>query len=200
MSIWYPRFPLRHLPAMLRMAMLGAVLAGIYGAVHDQISYSISPEYFTKLKFHQFASWDFGWPPRLFAALVGFLASWWVGLIGGWILARVGLAELAEVSPRHHFIRAFALAAGIAAICGVLGVQCGLAMSRRANLAGWQEWQSRLELEDLPAFIVVAYLHWASYLGAALGLFSAVIYVKRARATLPVAQELGAVHQRPDDV
>ena len=48
---------------MLGIAALGAVLAGCYGALHDQISYTISPEYFTKVKFEQFRYADFGWPP-----------------------------------------------------------------------------------------------------------------------------------------
>ena len=46
MNIFYPVIPHRRLPAMLGIAALGAVLAGCYGALHDQISYTISPEYF----------------------------------------------------------------------------------------------------------------------------------------------------------
>jgi hypothetical protein len=63
MNLLYPRFPANRLPAMTRIALLGAVVAGGYGAAHDQASYAISPEYFTKLKFRQFAYADFGWPP-----------------------------------------------------------------------------------------------------------------------------------------
>jgi hypothetical protein len=69
---------------MFGISLLGAVIAGLYGAVHDQISYSISPEYFTKMKFEQFSYADFGFPPRVCASEVGFLATWWVGLFAGW--------------------------------------------------------------------------------------------------------------------
>ena len=79
---------------MARMALLGAAIAGPYGALHDQISYIISPEYFTKMKFRQFSYADFGWPDRVFAAEVGFLATSWVGLFGGWFVARAGLAGM----------------------------------------------------------------------------------------------------------
>ena len=65
MDILYPRIKLARLPAMIRISLLGAVLAGIYGAVHDQISYTISDEYFTKLKFPQFWYANFGFPPRV---------------------------------------------------------------------------------------------------------------------------------------
>ena len=107
MTFWYPNFPPRQLPTIIRIAAVSALVTGIYGALHDQVSYSIAPEYFTKLKFKQFHWADLSWPPRVFAALVGFLATWWVGLIGGWLLARYGLAELAELSPRRYFARAF---------------------------------------------------------------------------------------------
>ncbi len=49
MDLLYPRIQLARLPAMLRVSLLGAVLAGIYGAIHDQVSFTVSPEYFTKL-------------------------------------------------------------------------------------------------------------------------------------------------------
>ena len=39
---------------MLGVAAVGSVLAGVYGIFHDQVTYAISPEYFTKLKFDQF--------------------------------------------------------------------------------------------------------------------------------------------------
>ena len=71
---------------MLGYALMGALIAGLYGVVHDQITYSMSPEYFTRVKFFQFHYADFGLPPRSFVAEIGFLATWWVGLIAGWFL------------------------------------------------------------------------------------------------------------------
>ncbi len=52
----------------------------LFGALHDQISYTVSPEYFTRFKFIQFGLLDPGLPERLRAAEVGWLASWWMGL------------------------------------------------------------------------------------------------------------------------
>ncbi len=78
MNIFYPTMPAKRWSALLCMAGFGALAGGLYGAVHDQISFSISREYFTRMKFIQFAWADFGWPERLFAAEVGFLATWWM--------------------------------------------------------------------------------------------------------------------------
>ena len=72
MNILYPKIGLALLPAMLRYAVVGAILAGVYGALHDEVTYSISSEYFTRLKFSQFHYANCGLPERLFVAEIGF--------------------------------------------------------------------------------------------------------------------------------
>ena len=60
---------------MLGYAVVGALIAGVYGVFHDQITYSISPEYFTRLKFLQFHYADFGFPARVPESPNGSLVS-----------------------------------------------------------------------------------------------------------------------------
>ena len=178
MNIWYPRLPAKRWRAIVRITLLGAIVAGSYGALHDQISFTISPEYFTKMKFLQFAYADFGWPQRVFAAEVGFLGTWWAGLVAGWVLARAGLAELTESTKRNHVVPAFAIVIGVGATTGLIGALLGVA-AITGDLSGWAKWKSALSLKDLPEFIIVAYLHAAGYLGGLLGLLIAVVYVRR---------------------
>ncbi|HEY5314931.1 MAG TPA: hypothetical protein VIK18_20530 [Pirellulales bacterium] len=184
MNVWYPEIPLRRLPALVAITAMGALFAGLYGAIHDQISYSISQEYFTKLKFYQFAYANFGWPPRLFAAEVGFLATWWVGLIGGWLLARIGLATLWTGGKPACILRAFALAAAIAVTVGALGVLVAAIRIKLQGVDPWEEWQTALRLRDPQDFVIVAYLHAASYLGGLLRLLCAAVYVRKKRCDL----------------
>jgi hypothetical protein len=186
MSIWVPSIPRRRLPALIRVTLLSALFAGGYGAVHDQVSYTISSEYFTRFKFRQFADADFGWPARVFVGEVGFLATWWVGLIGGWILARMGLAELSERSPWYFTARTWAIAGAVAILCGGLGGLLGVAHAQ-GDLSSWREWQETLELENLSGFVIVAYLHWGSYLGGLLGIILASVYVEKTVAA-PVSE------------
>ncbi|MEH2503559.1 hypothetical protein V1290_002370 [Bradyrhizobium sp. AZCC 1578] len=54
--------------------------AALFGMIHDQISYSVSPEYYTKFKFIQFRVIDLHVPDRIRFAIVGFRASWWMGI------------------------------------------------------------------------------------------------------------------------
>ena len=74
---------------MIGIAGIGALIAGLYGIVHDQVTFTLSADYFYRLKFVQFRFADFGLPVRVFVGIIGFLATWWVGLIAGWLLARV---------------------------------------------------------------------------------------------------------------
>jgi hypothetical protein len=165
--------------AAARLAALGAVGAAAYGALHDQVSYAVSHEYFTKMKFAQFAWADVGLPPRAFASEIGALASWWVGAIAGWSLGRVGFADPAT-TPRAEVVRAFAVVLAAALVGGAVGAALGVGASR--DVSGWREWTRSLWLADTPAFVVVAHLHWGSYVGGALGLVLAVTDARRRRS------------------
>lgn len=74
---------------LIWIIILGSLIAGVYGIIHDQISYSVSEEYFTKFKFIQFGIQNL--PNRIGAGIVGFLATWWVGFPIAMILGLLGL-------------------------------------------------------------------------------------------------------------
>ena len=155
----------------------GAILAGLYGIIHDQLTYSISPEYFTRLKFAQFHYADFGVPARVFVAEIGFLATWWVGLFAGWFIARVSVPACSRPQAFRccacGFLIVFACALGAAILGYVLGLFHG------SDYSTWQSMASALRIVDLPSFVRVAYIHNASYLGGLIGLILAIIYVRK---------------------
>ncbi len=66
------------------------LLSGVYGALHNQISFTVSPEYFTKFKFDQFQISPHFYD-RFGTAIVGSQASWWMGLIIGVFLIPAGM-------------------------------------------------------------------------------------------------------------
>lgn len=165
---------------MLLLGLIGALIAGIYGALHDQVSYSISPEYFTRLKFKQFHWADRGWTPRVFASVVGFLATWWVGMFAGWFMSRAGLDELPRTIRRRVTAQGFGIVLMATVVFGVLGGMIGYFASR-GELSSWDGWQERLALRDVPAFVIVAWIHGAGYAGALVGLVGALVYVRTRR-------------------
>ncbi len=162
---------------MLGMAIVGALVAGGYGILHDQVTFSISPEYFTKMKFEQFAAADFGLPTRVFVSEIGFLATWWVGLIAAWFLARIAVPVWPGRIAWQKVFAAFSIILTIAFISAVIGWWLGGSDSGKSRF--WQEMCASMEIRDVPAFVRVGYIHYASYIGGLIGLITAVFSLNR---------------------
>ena len=81
---------MKKLAVYFLIVLLAVLAAGLYGVLHNQISYTISPECFTKFKFWQFHLNDSTLPERIRASLVGFLAAWWMGIPMGLVSGAAG--------------------------------------------------------------------------------------------------------------
>jgi hypothetical protein len=184
MNILYPKLRRSWLPAMIGYAVLGSALAGVHGILHDQITYSISPEYFTRLKFQQFHYADLGLPIRVLVAEVGFLATWWVGFFAAWFIARITVPAFPPAIAFRHTLRGF-LFVLLFALAGSL-VGYGLGLLHSPNYAAWGDLTSTLGVEDLPSFVRVAYIHNASYFGGLIGLVVAILYVRKLKKPNPI--------------
>lgn len=46
--------------SFLLIIFVSPFIAGLYGVLHDQLTYTIAPEYYTKFKFYQFGLWEEG--------------------------------------------------------------------------------------------------------------------------------------------
>ena len=180
-NIFFPTFNLRFLPQMLGIAFLGAIIAGVYGILHDQITYSISHEYFTKLKFNQFHVANFGFPPRVFVSEVGFLATWWVGLFSGWFLARIAVPVWPGKVALRKCLAGFAIIFSTAFTAGCIGLFLGV--HHTSDYSYWQELTSTLDIKDIPAFVCVGYIHNSGYIGGLIGLLLAIVFLLRLRKT-----------------
>lgn len=156
------------------------MVAGCFGMVHDQITYTISPEYFTRMKFDQFRAADFGLSPRVFVAEIGFLATWWVGLIGAWFLARIATRKFRD--PAKAVLLALVFVMGSAAAFGSSGYFWGILFSE--SIRGWEEAIQALGVKDAPSFQRVAGIHVGSYLGAFVGWIFAMIRFAMARGSV----------------
>lgn len=153
------------------LALAGTLIAGTFGILHDQITYTISPEYFTRMKFDQFKVWDMGFPRRVFVAEIGFLATWWVGLIGSWFLARIAVRKF--ISPQRSVLLALVFVMAVAAGFGISGYFWGNLFAESSP--GWEEGLRSMKVVDATAFNRVAGIHLGSYLGAFVGWILAMV-------------------------
>ena len=150
---------------MFGMALLGSIIAGIYGILHDQVTYSIGPEYFTKLKFKQFHYADFGLGDRVFASCIGFLATWWVGFIIGWFLSRRLIPNQDRATAYRGILKGFAIVFASGLLAGGIGYLYGTSIELNGPHSLWQPVFERFQINDPAGFVRVAYIHNASYLG-----------------------------------
>ena len=160
-------------PVLIAFACL---LGGVYGALHDQISYTAAPGYFHEFKFLQFRLPPDAWT-RAGASWIGVLASWWMGLI----LAVPIFGAALFVKGDSAFIRAF-LTATLIVVSTTLVIGLGaLAMAYMTfspeNLPWWMDGR---QVSNPVAFARAGQMHNFSYLGGLIGTGLGVIWVIRA--------------------
>ncbi|PQO35673.1 hypothetical protein C5Y96_08420 [Blastopirellula marina] len=173
-----PRIRIEQVPIMICLTVAGAVLAGMYGVLHDLVTFSISPEYFTKLKFDQFRYADFGFGDQVFAGTIGFLASWWVGGLAAWFLARRLVPQQPAGRAVRQVLQGFLCVFVLTLLCGGIAYFAGIARGPNADYSNWAHMIQVLDIQDEWSFIRVAYIHSGSYMGGLLGLLSALIIIR----------------------
>ncbi|MEO6303002.1 MAG: hypothetical protein ABIP51_07500 [Bacteroidia bacterium] len=151
------------------------LIAGLYGIVHDQITYSISEEYYTKFKFFQFKLAYLGneaiFPnPRIKVMQVGFMATWWTGLIIGLLQGLVGFIHKDFKTMFKLVFKSVFIVVLITMFTGIVGFFYGKFFLTDPD------WYFPENLLDKQSFINVGSIHNFGYLGGLLGLFAGIIF------------------------
>jgi hypothetical protein len=180
-NLLYPKITWRQFGWLALFGLGGAVIAGLYGILHDQWTYSIGPEYFTRLKFQQFHYLSREQPPRLLVAEIGFIATWWVGFFSAWFMGRLTVPhEPLAIAGRRcaKGVLAIVLTALTAA---AIATQLAPAEISDPRVSNWSSILQAHQITDPLAFIRVAYIHNASYLGGLVGLLGALVWIRLTR-------------------
>ena len=142
----------------------------MFGAIHDQISYSVSSEYFTKFKFIQFHLLDADVPERIRAAKVGFLASWWMGIPLGVLCGLAGFIQRDSIRMRHALIWSLPVIVSFTLAVALAGLAYGWHQTETIDLADYRNWFIPPEIVERRRFLCAGYMHNAAYLGGALSI------------------------------
>jgi hypothetical protein len=148
--------------AFLVAAMLAA---GVFGVLHDQLSYTVSSEYFTKFKFIQFHLLDADIPERVRAAEVGFLASWWMGMPLGLLTGCAGFIHPSAAQMRNALLLSLPVIMGFTLAVALAGLAYGFVQTAHLDLADYAGWFVPQGLEQPRNFICAGYMHNSAYLG-----------------------------------
>lgn len=154
--------------------LIACLLAGLYGAVHNQISYTVSPEYFTQFKFHQFRI-DNSIPERIGAAIVGWNAAWWMGIVIGTILIPFGLLIRGNANYFWAMIRVFGVVAVTTLIVGLAALAVAFIVVDTAVAGEISRYGN--EMIDDVAFARAGTVHNFSYLGGLVGMITGGVTV-----------------------
>jgi hypothetical protein len=165
----------------IRIVLLGMAAAIAYGVLHDQVTARVCLEYFTVFHPPVFPTTN----PTLLGLGWGIIATWWVGLPLGVILAlaaragsrRTKLQARELVRPVIATLLIVGLLAGVAGVCG-----WALASRGRLSLPPWLA--ARIPAEHQARFFAAWWAHSTSYLAGALGglALGVVTWRRRTRA------------------
>ena len=163
------------------LLVAACLMAGLYGALHNQVSYTVSPDYFHAYKFQQFGIPE-ALQGRVGASIVGWHASWWMGLFIGVPVSLVGLILPGWKMYLGRCLVAFVVVAGTALLLGLAALVYASCTISDATLPalGYPAGVDRV------AFARAGTMHSFSYLGGFLGILTGSLYliverVRRAR-------------------
>ena len=164
--------------AFLATIGISICFAGLFGIIHDQITYSICNEYYTKFKFHQFGLTEISGEailpnPRIAVAKVGFLATWWVGKYIGIAFGITGLIFNEYKVMMKAILKALGWTFCITIVTAAIGFLYGNYFTN-VNTVNWWFPDNLIHKKD---FVTVGTIHNFSYLGGALGLIFGIVYL-----------------------
>lgn len=165
----------------LRIVTLCVCAAICYGVAHDQITARVCLEYFT-VGHPRLIDSD---SPTVLGLFWGTVATWWVGLPLGLVLA---LAARAGTSPRlaaTDLLRPLGVLLASMSLAAALMGLTGYALARSGVIRLGTEWAARIAVPQQDAFLADLWAHSASYAGGVLGglVLSVHTLVRRRRLT-----------------
>jgi H+/Cl- antiporter ClcA len=163
------------------LACVGAAI--VYGVVHDQITARICIEYFTVFHPPVFVTQS----PTLLGLGWGIIATWWVGLFLGLLLALSVRAGSRPKLSAAQQIRPIAKLLLVMGCCALLAGLTGFVLARHGFFAEPDWIAPRLVSSSYPAFVADWSAHSASYAsGFVSGLVLCILqYRKRVRVERP---------------
>jgi hypothetical protein len=156
--------------------VVAVIAAGLFGALHDQLSYTISPDYFTWLKFGQFGVLNTAIPVRMRVAMVGWLATWWMGMPLGYLTGLAVFIHRSDRQARRALLWSLAVIAGFSLAFSLGGLVWGISATGTDAAVRALASLAPAGVTDIRHFLWVGYMHNAAYLGGMLSVPAAWVF------------------------
>lgn len=170
----------RKIIALIRIIVISVIIASIYGIINDQLTYTFSPEYYTKFKFYQFGLVDNGVDnevhnPRIAVSIVGILATWWIGLIIGTYYGFISLLQKNYGNTFKTTFKAMMITLIITMFLGLIGLVLGYTLFKNEAI----NCNVFKPIIDIQSFNAVGFMHTLSYFGGFTGLIFSTLFIKK---------------------
>ncbi|MFV0156787.1 hypothetical protein OBK03_13590 [Empedobacter falsenii] len=151
------------------------IVASLFGALHNQISYSVSSEFFTDFLFGRFGTneWNIR-NERLEASIVGIIGSYWVGLILGIIYAIIFLFMNTENNIKN-IINAIIINIAFTILGSFIAFIIAKFFISYQNSGVFMEFGTKNPQNYLEA----AFMNTGSYYGGIIGIIAGIIYLRK---------------------
>lgn len=161
--------PIWKVVVFIGVLLIAPFVGGIYGFLHNQISFSVSPEFFNNFFFLLSDDPHDKIGGRLSAGIVGIMTTWWVGLFVGIVLGFIGLFHKDGRQMFKVTLIAIGVNIAVAFIIGLIGLAVG-----------------KYILSNGSNFTAASTMQNASYAGGLVGLIVASAYSikKRSKANV----------------
>jgi hypothetical protein len=164
---------------------LSTLCATLYGIINDQVTVTLSPEYFSVFKREQF--WSplvqaglLDAPARVQAVLVGALATWWFGLLVGIVLGTSGMVGRQRPLSTRDYLGAVA---GVMLLASAMSLLFGAAafLIEPAISPTPEDWPFLTGIRDVRRAFAVGWWHSGAYLGGVVGTIFAILWIRKRR-------------------
>ncbi len=165
---------------IIAMCVLAAV---VYGILHDQVTVRVCVEYFTIGHPPVFKTSS----PTLLALGWGIIATWWVGLPLGTLLAAFArMGALPRLTARDLF-RPLTIMLCLLGTAALIAGVVGYILARNDVLHLMGELARAVPAEKHDAFIADLWAHNCSYLGGVVGAIALSVHARRRRRRIAAA-------------
>ena len=177
---------IKKLLTLILVALIASAIAGIYGVINDQITFTISSEYYTKYIFLQYNLVQVEGDsriihPRILVVLVTFFSTWWFPLTSGLIIVIFNLIQNTWQKLFKTSFLAIMIAILITIISEIIGLIVGFLIFAKLPKSYFIWCFIPENLQNFDNYISVGSMEVFSFIGGILGLLVGIFYSYKKR-------------------
>ena len=178
---------IKKLLTIILVALIASAIAGIYGVINDQITFTISSEYYTKYRFLQYNLVQVEGDsriihPRVLVVLIAFLSTWWFPLISGLIIIIFNLIQNTWKMLLKTSVLAMLISILITVFSAIIGFILGSLIISKLPKYYFADWCFIPDkLNDYENYITAGTMDVFNSFGGFLGLIVAIFYSYKKR-------------------